>query len=84
MNVSPLAGKPATPAMRVDVPGLVTACYTDAPDSSLHGQRVAFATSGHRGCAFKKTFNEAQSKCWRPTGVEVMPAEHDEYLNKRP
>ena len=58
MNVSPLAGKPATPAMLVDVPRLVTAFYTDVPDSSVRGQRVAFGTSGHRGCAFEKTFNE--------------------------
>jgi phosphoglucomutase len=58
MNVSPLAGKPATPAMLVDVPRLVTAYYTDVPDSSVQGQRVAFGTSGHRGCAFEKTFNE--------------------------
>ena len=58
MNVSPLAGKPATPAMLVDVPGLVTAYYTDVPDTSVHAQRVAFGTSGHRGSAFERTFNE--------------------------
>ena len=58
MNVSPLAGKPATPAMLVDVPRLVTAYYTDVPDSSVQAQRVAFGTSGHRGSAFERTFNE--------------------------
>lgn len=57
-NVSPLAGKPATPAMLVDVPGLVTAYYTGVPDPSVQAQRVAFGTSGHRGSAFENTFNE--------------------------
>jgi len=57
-KVSALAGKPATPAMLVDVPRLVTAYYTDVPDSSVPEQRVAFGTSGHRGSAFEKSFNE--------------------------
>jgi phosphoglucomutase len=56
--VSPLAGKPATPAMLVDVPRLVTAYYTEVPDFSVPAQRVAFGTSGHRGSAFEGTFNE--------------------------
>jgi phosphoglucomutase len=58
VTMSPLAGKPATPAMLVDVPRLVTAYYTDVPDSAVKGQRVAFGTSGHRGSAFESTFNE--------------------------
>ena len=57
-RISPLAGKPATPAMLVDVPRLITAYYTDVPDCSIPAQRVAFGTSGHRGSAFKTTFNE--------------------------
>jgi phosphoglucomutase len=44
--------------MLVNVPRLVTAYYTEAPDSSVPEQRVAFGTSGHRGCAFDKAFNE--------------------------
>jgi phosphoglucomutase len=59
MIVSPLAGKPATPAMLVNVPALVTAYYTETPDSSMPEQRVAFGTSGHRGSALDKAFNEA-------------------------
>jgi phosphoglucomutase len=46
------------PAMLVDVPRLVTAYYTDVPDPSVPAQQVAFGTSGHRGSAFEKTFNE--------------------------
>lgn len=58
VKINPLAGKPATPAMLVDVPRLVTAYYSNVPDPSLPMQRVAFGTSGHRGSAFEVTFNE--------------------------
>jgi phosphoglucomutase len=57
-KASPTAGKPATPAMLVDVPGLVTAYHTGVPDYSVPEQRVAFGTSGHRGSAFQNTFNQ--------------------------
>jgi phosphoglucomutase len=55
MKGSPLAGKPAEPAMLVNVPKLITAYYTDVPDPSVPEQRVAFGTSGHRGSAFEKS-----------------------------
>ncbi len=42
----------------MNVPRLVTAYYTEAPDPSVPAQRVAFGTSGHRGSAFEKAFNE--------------------------
>jgi phosphoglucomutase len=58
MEVNPLAGKPAEPEMLVNVPKLVTAYYTERPDPSIPGQRVSFATSGHRGSAFDIAFNE--------------------------
>ena len=57
-RISPLAGQPATLAMLVDVPRLVSAYYTGAPDSSVPEQRVAFGTSGHRGSSFTNSFNE--------------------------
>jgi len=59
MTVSPTAGHPADPAMLVNVPALVTAYYAEAPDPSVPAQRVAFGTSGHRGSALDKAFNEA-------------------------
>ena len=43
----------------VNVPRLVTAYYTEVPDPSVPEQRVAFGTSGHRGSAFEKAFNES-------------------------
>ncbi len=58
MKVSPFAGKPPEPAMLVNVSKLVTAYYTDVPDPALPEQRVVFGTSGHRGSAFEKAFNE--------------------------
>ncbi len=58
MKVSPLAGKSAETSMLVNVPRLITSYYTEAPDPSVPEQRVEFGTSGHRGSAFQKAFNE--------------------------
>ncbi len=58
MKVNSLAGKPADPSMLVNVPKLVTAYYNEAPDPSIPEQRVVFGTSGHRGSAFERSFNE--------------------------
>ena len=58
MNISTLAGKPADLALLVDVPRLVTAYFAETPDPSVPAQRVAFGTSGHRGSAFERSFNE--------------------------
>jgi phosphoglucomutase len=54
----PRAGQPARPADLVDVGKLVTAYYSDHPDPAVIAQRVSFGTSGHRGSAFTRTFNE--------------------------
>ncbi len=58
MAKSPLAGKPAPHSMLVDIPKLITAYYSDAPDVAIREQRVAFGTSGHRGSSLKTSFNE--------------------------
>ena len=58
MIVSPFAGKPAEASMLVNVPKLITAYYSDVPDPSVLKQRVVFGTSGHRGSAFERAFNE--------------------------
>jgi phosphoglucomutase len=59
MKTHPLAGKPAQAAPLADIPRLVTAYFSEAPDPSVPEQRVAFGTSGHRGSALTRTFNEA-------------------------
>ncbi|MGB7479481.1 MAG: phosphoglucomutase (alpha-D-glucose-1,6-bisphosphate-dependent) [Burkholderiaceae bacterium] len=58
-EIHPLAGRPAPPALLIDVPRLVARYYADVPDPALPAQRVAFGTSGHRGSSFERTFNEA-------------------------
>jgi phosphoglucomutase len=59
IQVSSLAGKPAPASMRVNVSRLVTAYYGEQPDPAVAAERVTFGTSGHRGSAFERTFNEA-------------------------
>jgi phosphoglucomutase len=44
--------------MLVKVPRLITSYYTERPDPAIPAQRVAFGTSGHRGSAFARSFNE--------------------------
>jgi phosphoglucomutase len=44
--------------MLVDIPRLITAYFCERPDPSVSAQKVAFGTSGHRGSAFDRTFNE--------------------------
>ena len=56
--VHPLAGKPAPADALIDVPALLRA-YRDPPDVNDPAQRVAFGTSGHRGSALKRSFNQA-------------------------
>jgi phosphoglucomutase len=59
MEVSPMAGKPAVPSILIEVPKLVAAYYDGRPSPSVPAQRVAFGTSGHRGCSLENSFNEA-------------------------
>ncbi|HMU60532.1 MAG TPA: phosphoglucomutase (alpha-D-glucose-1,6-bisphosphate-dependent) [Gemmatimonadales bacterium] len=59
MTIDPRAGKPATAAMLVDVPRLMTAYYTLQPDTDISAERVAFGTSGHRGSSLDTAFNES-------------------------
>ena len=59
MSISPLAGTPAPTSALIDVPKLVTAYYAEKPDPASVAERVAFGTSGHRGSAFARTFNQA-------------------------
>ena len=57
-SVSPLAGKRLEPGQLVDVAAL-TKAYYEQPDPSQRSQQVAFGTSGHRGSALLRSFNEA-------------------------
>ncbi|MBC7732267.1 MAG: alpha-D-glucose phosphate-specific phosphoglucomutase [Bacteriovorax sp.] len=57
-GTSALAGQAASASMLIDVGKLVSAYHTDLPDPTIATQRVAFGTSGHRGSAFDRSFNE--------------------------
>ncbi|MEJ3741889.1 phosphoglucomutase (alpha-D-glucose-1,6-bisphosphate-dependent) [Actinomycetes bacterium KLBMP 9797] len=57
-RIHPRAGQPAAPDDLIDVPHLVASYYTEHPDPSVAGQRVAFGTSGHRGSSLRLSFNE--------------------------
>ncbi len=59
MVANPRAGQPAQPEDLIDLPHLVTAYYTVAPDPDDVAQQVAFGTSGHRGSSLDGAFNEA-------------------------
>jgi phosphoglucomutase len=58
MAVHELAGKPAPKSLLANIPRLVRAYYTNKPDVSEPGQRVAFGTSGHRGSSLSNSFNQ--------------------------
>jgi phosphoglucomutase len=58
VKISPLAGHLPAPDTLLDVASLVTSYYARVPDPAVGAERVAFGTSGHRGSAFDRTFNE--------------------------
>lgn len=58
VSVNPRAGQLPDVSDLVNVPKLVTAYYAEHPDAQLREQRVAFGTSGHRGSALSRSFNE--------------------------
>jgi phosphoglucomutase len=58
-RLSPLAGKPVPPDQLIDVRRLIDAYFDDRPDPFSPAERVVFGTSGHRGSAFERSFNEA-------------------------
>jgi phosphoglucomutase len=59
MAVHPLAGKPVPPELIPNIPRLVVAYYTLAPDPENPAHQVSFGTSGHRGSSVAGSFNEA-------------------------
>src|SRR5262245_33730454 len=76
MATHPLAGKPAPRDILVNVPRLVTAYYVQHPDPDDPAQRVAFGTSGHRGSALHRAFNEQHILAISQAIVEHRTALH--------
>ena len=58
MEVNPLAGTAPAASNLVNIPKLITSYYVEQPDPAVPAQRVVFGTSGHRGSAFNRAFNE--------------------------
>ena len=58
MTPHPLAGKDAPESILIDPAEHTDAYYRYHPDMSENSQRVVFGTSGHRGRAIAKSFNE--------------------------
>ncbi|NCC23744.1 MAG: alpha-D-glucose phosphate-specific phosphoglucomutase [Deltaproteobacteria bacterium] len=78
MRPHPLAGRPVPDEDLANIPALVSAYYTLSPDPEEPAQRVSFGTSGHRGSAPMRTFNEdhiaaicqAIADCRRKAGID--------------
>ncbi|MCA1930855.1 phosphoglucomutase (alpha-D-glucose-1,6-bisphosphate-dependent) [Rheinheimera sp.] len=58
MSLHPLAGQTAPAAMLPNIAQLMAAYYSLTPDVAVASQQVSFGTSGHRGGALVKSFNE--------------------------
>jgi phosphoglucomutase len=73
----PLAGRPAPKELLIDVADLLRRYTAEVPDVADPAQRVAFGTSGHRGSALRRSFNEghilaiAQAVCDQRAGAGV-------------
>ncbi|KFA92943.1 phosphoglucomutase (alpha-D-glucose-1,6-bisphosphate-dependent) [Archangium violaceum] len=55
----PLAGKLPPESLLINPETLRSQYYSERPDVNVAEQRVAFGTSGHRGSAARRAFNEA-------------------------
>jgi phosphoglucomutase len=58
-TVSPMAGKPASQEMLVDVTRLEREYFERLPDIEDPNQLVSFGTTGHRGSSLRDSFNES-------------------------
>ncbi|MCT7941763.1 phosphoglucomutase (alpha-D-glucose-1,6-bisphosphate-dependent) [Shewanella holmiensis] len=58
MAIHERAGTLALPADLVNIPKLMSYYYRMIPNVEDVQQKVTFGTSGHRGCAFKSSFNQ--------------------------
>ncbi|HEX4383298.1 MAG TPA: phosphoglucomutase (alpha-D-glucose-1,6-bisphosphate-dependent) [Myxococcales bacterium] len=71
----PLAGKKAPKEVLINVARLRGLYYDERPDPKEATQRVAFGTSGHRGTALKRAFNEAHILCITQAVCEYRKAQ---------
>jgi len=62
MQIDPMAGKLVPPSKLENIAKLISAYYTLKPNAKIKEQRVSFGTSGHRGNAYKRSFNQDHIK----------------------
>jgi len=60
--IDKMAGKIVPKDRLEDIPALISAYFTLKPDVNIKSQMVSFGTSGHRGNAYNKSFNENHVK----------------------
>lgn len=85
MGISPLAGKPATADMLVDLAALEREYYERKPDMEDATQWVSFGTSGHRGSPLYGSFNEAHILAITQSICEYRRGQHTDgplYMGK--
>lgn len=56
--LSDVAQKAVQPNHLVNIANLITAYFSEQPDTAVPEQCVSFGSAGHCGCAFNKSFNE--------------------------
>ncbi len=59
MSLHARAGQPALQSDLADIPHLISSYYTLSPRADHPAEQVSFGTSGHRGSALKRSFNQA-------------------------
>lgn len=80
------AGQIAQQSDLINVAKLISDYYTLTPDVNIPEQAVTFGTSGHRGCAFNRSFNEAHIAAIAQALAEYRHAENidrEEYRFER-
>ncbi len=58
MTIDTRAGMPPQQEQLADIPKVITAYYAEKPEPKETSEQVSFGTSGHRGSALKRSFNE--------------------------
>ena len=76
MSTHPLAGHPVPPERIPNLPEMVSDYYVLRPDLSAPEQRVAFGTSGHRGSASDRRFNEPHIAAIAQAVCDYRTAQH--------
>jgi phosphoglucomutase len=70
--VNPLAGRPVSQSLLVDILRKMIAYFAPGPDPAIISQRVVFGASGRRGSAFASSFNDAPGNNQAIGGIKAL------------